>query len=83
MAERVIQKFDLVRHYGFGKKNKYFIEDVLKTFWKKVRISEDEYSNIGIAVQDTSATLSAEIANYLVYQQLKSPNNIHYYRLQE
>ncbi|MDQ3000447.1 MAG: Wzz/FepE/Etk N-terminal domain-containing protein [Fibrobacterota bacterium] len=68
LAEKVITRFDLVRHYGFHKKRKYYYENVLKEYHASVKVEEDELSNITIAVTDTNPQVAADIANYIVYQ---------------
>jgi tyrosine-protein kinase Etk/Wzc len=62
----VIDSFDLVRRYGYGKNGKpYFIEDVLGTFNKKAVAAADK-GTVTMAVFDKSPATAAAIANYMV-----------------
>jgi tyrosine-protein kinase Etk/Wzc len=61
----VINKFDLVDVYKF-KRQKYFIEDVLRVFNKKVSAGLSEEGMIVINVKDNSPKRAADIANYIV-----------------
>jgi tyrosine-protein kinase Etk/Wzc len=66
IAESAIDRFDLIRYYGFKKQKKYYIENVIKAFNKSFKLSQDDHDNISIAVTDTSPRLAYEIANFLV-----------------
>lgn len=68
MADKVINRFDLIHRYGFHKKRKYYYETVLKEFWKNVEVGEDQLDNIRIAVSDTNPQTAADMANYIVDQ---------------
>jgi uncharacterized protein involved in exopolysaccharide biosynthesis len=68
LGERVIEKFRLVERYKFAKKKKYFIEDVLKQYYRNLQINENDYSNIEVSFTDTSPTMAAEVVNYMVQQ---------------
>jgi uncharacterized protein involved in exopolysaccharide biosynthesis len=62
----IIDSFDLVRRYGFGKGGKpFFIEDVLRTFNKKAVAMADKGS-VTMAVFDKSPAAAAAIVNFMV-----------------
>lgn len=66
IAEAAIDHFNLVHHYSFDKQKKYFREDVIKAFRKSVEVLQDDYGNISIGVTDTSPTLAAAMANFMI-----------------
>jgi len=68
LAEKVIEKFNLVDRYGFRKKRKYYFEDVLKKFNKNVDASQGDLGTISISVRDTSPEACAAMANFIVEQ---------------
>jgi uncharacterized protein involved in exopolysaccharide biosynthesis len=68
LAEKVIDRFNLVHYYKFDKKKKYYMEDVLKQFHRNVKADENEYENIELSVVDTSPAMAADIANFVVLQ---------------
>jgi uncharacterized protein involved in exopolysaccharide biosynthesis len=62
----VIDSFDLVHRYGFGKKNKrYYIEDVIKAFDENMVVGANKGS-VTIMVLDTSRTTAAAITNFMI-----------------
>jgi tyrosine-protein kinase Etk/Wzc len=68
MAEIVVRRFNLVHHYGFDKMKKYYVEDLLKVFHKSTKISENDWSNIEVAVTDSSPAMASDIANFMVLE---------------
>lgn len=66
LAGKTIDRFNLVHYYGFDKLKKYYIEDVVKTFHKSVKVFENDYGNIEVSVVDTSPAMAANIANFMV-----------------
>jgi tyrosine-protein kinase Etk/Wzc len=68
LAEKVIDRFNLVHYYRFDKKKKYYIEDVLKQYHKSVKAVENDYGNIEVSVVDTSPSMAADIANFIVLE---------------
>jgi tyrosine-protein kinase Etk/Wzc len=66
LAEKVIDRFDLVHVYRFDKMKKYYIEDVLKAFSRNSAVVENEMGNIEVAVVDTSPGRAAAMANFMV-----------------
>lgn len=65
LAEAVIDSLKLIPHYT-GKKKQYFKEDVLRSFFRSVKIEENDFGNIEISVSDTNPKLAASIANTIV-----------------
>jgi uncharacterized protein involved in exopolysaccharide biosynthesis len=68
LAEKAIAEFDLEGRYGFRKKKKYYFENVLKEYHKRVGAEEDDNSNIKITVEDSTPEMAARIADYLADQ---------------
>jgi uncharacterized protein involved in exopolysaccharide biosynthesis len=68
LAEKVIDRFNLIHYYGFDKLKKYYIEDVLKQFHRSTKLFENDYGNIEVSVVDTSPALAADIANFMVLE---------------
>ncbi len=68
LAEKVIDKFDLIRRYEFHEKRKFYFENVLKAYYKNFKVQEDGLENIRIAVTDEDPKVAAEMANYVVGQ---------------
>lgn len=66
LADKVIDRFDLVKRYEFDQKKKYYYEDVLKEFRKNARFEEDDLENIRVVVTDSNPAVAAEMANYIV-----------------
>jgi uncharacterized protein involved in exopolysaccharide biosynthesis len=62
---KVINKFDLVNVYKF--KNKYFIEDVLRAFNRKVSNNMSDEGMILVNVEDENPNRAADIANYITF----------------
>jgi len=68
LSENVIEHFNLIKYYGFHKKKKFFIEDVIKQFNKTIKVQENKYGNIEIFVTDSNPKIAADIANYMLFQ---------------
>jgi uncharacterized protein involved in exopolysaccharide biosynthesis len=68
LAEKVIDRFNLIHYYGFDKLKKYYVEDVLKQFHRGTKLFENDYGNIEVSVVDTSPALAADIANFMVLE---------------
>jgi tyrosine-protein kinase Etk/Wzc len=74
----VINKFNLTQYFGFTKRKRYYIEDVMKKLEKKVTYKVSDVGTVVISVQDTSARLTADMANYMaqklddIYRTLKT-----------
>ncbi|HAJ79238.1 MAG TPA: hypothetical protein DCO75_05660 [Fibrobacteres bacterium] len=68
LQEKIINRFNLFHYYGFDKRKKYFIEDILRTISRSIMITTDKYDNITVSVTDTSPSMAAAISNYMVQQ---------------
>lgn len=66
LADKAIERFDLVHHYGFHKQKKFYYENLLKEFHKNVEVQEDQLDNINISVTDTNPQVAADMANFIV-----------------
>jgi uncharacterized protein involved in exopolysaccharide biosynthesis len=66
MAQIAVNRFDLVHHYGFNKRKKYYVEDLLKAFNKSTKVVENDYGNIEVSVTDTNPATAAAIANFML-----------------
>ena len=66
MAEAAIEKFGLIERYGFLKRKKYYIEDVVKKFNRNVGVEEDKLDNINVSFRDTNPEFSAAVVNFMV-----------------
>jgi tyrosine-protein kinase Etk/Wzc len=65
LAEKVIDRFNLIHAYKFDKRKKYYIEDVLRAFSRNIGVIENELGNIEIVVTDTSPNQAAAMANFM------------------
>lgn len=68
LADKVIKRFDLAHRYEFDKHRKFYYENLLKEYYKNVKIEEDSYENIRISALDSNPEFAAEVANYIVDQ---------------
>jgi tyrosine-protein kinase Etk/Wzc len=68
LAEKVIDRFNLVHYYGFDKQKEYCIEDVLIEYHKRVKAHENDYGNLEVSVLDSSPALAADMANFIVLE---------------
>lgn len=68
LAEKVIDRFSLISYWGFRKKRKFYFEDILRQYYEVVRVEEDDLGKIHVSVRDTSPTLAAQMANFMVRQ---------------
>lgn len=66
MAEAVINKFGLVKRYGFLKRKQYYIEDVIKEYYRHSGSEEDKLNNIDVVFRDSNPEFSANVANFMV-----------------
>ena len=63
MKTHLIEKFNLVEHYGIKKTEKYWEDNVYKTVAGKCRFSRTNFLAAEITVYDTDPVLAADIAN--------------------
>jgi tyrosine-protein kinase Etk/Wzc len=68
LAEKIIDRFDLIHEYRFDKRKKYYIEDVLKAVSKNIGVLENDLGNIEVTAADSSPDRCAAMANFMVYE---------------
>ncbi len=66
LAEKAIDKYDLITRYKFHKKKKYYIEDVIRRFNKDFSVTETDLKNLSLSFTDKNPGFSAELLNYLI-----------------
>jgi tyrosine-protein kinase Etk/Wzc len=66
LAEKVIDRFDLIHAYRFDKRKKYYIEDVLKALDRNIGALENDFGNIEVAATDSSPSQAAAMVNFMV-----------------
>ncbi len=66
LEQKVIDRFNLVHYYGFDKKKRFYAEDVIRSLHKSVKVTENDYGNIEVAVTDSSPAMAADIANFMI-----------------
>jgi uncharacterized protein involved in exopolysaccharide biosynthesis len=73
MKTHLIEKFNLVEHYGIKKSEKYWEDKVYKTVAEKCRFSRTNFLAAEITVYDTDPEWAADIANEIAayYDTLK------------
>jgi tyrosine-protein kinase Etk/Wzc len=68
LADIVVDRFDLLHHYGFSGKRKFYYEDLLREYHEQVKVEEDNMENIRISVTDTNAQFAADMVNFIIDQ---------------
>lgn len=63
IRNRIIEKYDLFRHYRINPSDKYAYSNLYKKYDSNIDISRTEYMSIRIDVLDESAETAAHIAN--------------------
>lgn len=63
IKERIIQKYDLVKHYDLNPDSKYKMTDLYKEFDSNISFKRTEYMAVQITVMDTDPQMAADIAN--------------------
>lgn len=63
IAERVIQKFDLINHYEIDTKNEKYQLKLYEKYGNNVSSEITKYSSIKISVLDTDPQMAADMAN--------------------
>jgi tyrosine-protein kinase Etk/Wzc len=66
LQRSVIDSFQLIDHYGFKERKKYFIEDVIKSFKRNTKLEASDEGSLSISVLDTSPRLACSMANFMV-----------------
>ncbi len=63
ITNRIIEKYNLITHYGFAPDDKHLKTKVLKAFHSAVSYKKTHYQGIVISVVDIDPKLASEIAN--------------------
>jgi len=63
IRDRIIQKFELMPHYGIDSSSKYKNEDLFKEYEKNITFRRTEYMAVEISVLDKDPQMAANIAN--------------------
>ncbi len=66
LQRALIDSFQLIDHYGFKERKKYFIEDVIKSVKSNTKIFASDEGAVSISVLDTSPRLACSMANFIV-----------------
>ncbi|MGN0032842.1 MAG: Wzz/FepE/Etk N-terminal domain-containing protein [Candidatus Limimorpha sp.] len=65
IRDKIIEKYDLMEHYGIKQESEYKLTKLLKTYEERIKIRRTEYNSVNIIVLDTDPEISANIANDL------------------
>jgi uncharacterized protein involved in exopolysaccharide biosynthesis len=82
LSSRVIQKFDLMKHYEINPKSKYPMTALGNAFKENFKFSKTEYMSVEIDVLDKDPKMSADMANYASDLIDTVMNNMHHERAQ-
>ena len=63
VRDRIIEKYDLMNHYGIKEDCRYKHDRLIKTYENRIRIRRTEYNSVKIVVLDTDPIISSNIAN--------------------
>ncbi len=63
VRDRVIDKYNLMEHYGIHAKQKYPVTKLNKLYDSRIKFHRTEYNAVKITVLDADADLAAQIAN--------------------
>ncbi len=63
IREKVIERFDLMRHYGIKTTQKYPYTKLYKLYDNRIKFRRTEYSAVRITVLDSDAEMAARMAN--------------------
>lgn len=63
IRDRIIQKYNLLDHYGISKNSKYPYSELVDEYEKNITIKQTEYLSVKITVFDTDPKTAANIAN--------------------
>jgi tyrosine-protein kinase Etk/Wzc len=68
LADKAIEKFNLIHRYSFDKQKKYYYETVIKTFHKNMAVVENKYDNIEVSFTDSNPEFAAQMTNFIILQ---------------
>lgn len=63
IRDKVIEKFDLMNHYGIKEHSKYRYTNLYKQYESKIKFRRTEYTAVKITVMDKDPVMAAEMAN--------------------
>lgn len=63
VRDRVIEKYDLMNHYGINSRQKHPITKLNKLYDSRIKFRRTEYNAVKITVLDADANMAARIAN--------------------
>ncbi len=63
IRDRIIQKFNLLKHYGIDSSSRYKSESLYKEYDKNITFRRTEYMAVQISVLDRDPQIAADIAN--------------------
>jgi len=63
ITDRIIKKYDLIKHYDIAEDDPYVITKVKKNYYGNVSFSKTSYQGVIVSVIDTDPQTSADIAN--------------------
>ena len=67
LHEKIIEKFNLVKHYEFDKQKKYYRADVLKAFRKNLTLDYNDENMFVIKVEDEDYKLAVDIIEFILF----------------
>ncbi len=67
VRRKIIEKYDLMEHYGIGEKSRYPYTALDRKYNNNMRFRKNEYMAIEIEVLDTDPHIAAAIANDIAY----------------
>lgn len=76
IRDNIIEKFDLLNHYGIDAKSNHKQYDLLKAYDNNIKIRRTEYNSVKIVVFDTDPQYAADIANEIAEQFDKTMNEM-------
>lgn len=63
IRDKIIEKYDLMNHYGIDNNCEYKQSKLIKAYEDKIRIKRTEYNSVKIIVLDTDPEIASNIAN--------------------
>jgi uncharacterized protein involved in exopolysaccharide biosynthesis len=74
LRDSVIQRFNLVDHYGIDASEPDWRDQLLKQYFKNIKCNKTLYSSVVISVRDTDPVMAADMANYIA----ETVNKVHF-----
>lgn len=83
ITNRVVQKYDLMKHYGIDPSSSYPYTKLMKKFHSNVTYRRTEYMSVEISVLDEDAKMAANMANDIAALVDTAKNNVQSQRAKE